>query len=136
MPPFIDPTILYAAFTLWESGSYGQKQDWLLLAGDQGIANSEDAKEAFLKWARSVRFTPDAIQKLGAMRGPNHLPMFNESFLNYLQRFSFKCTVDVLNGNHPTSPGSPMFLVRGPIIQLTLVQTALEQLTGGLIRPS
>lgn len=135
MLSFLDTETLYDAFLIWESGEYNHPAEITLFSpGTEGLAFPEGL-EAFLVWARSIRFSPAQIQELGALREPEEGALFNESFLNYLQRFTFQCEVKKLTEGTLLPPGTPFLKIRGPMIQVRLVRTALLQLTGGTLQP-
>ena len=136
MLPFLDTESLLQAYQHWQSGQYNQASGMLLLAeaspqGGQTVVAR--GIEAFLSWTRSIRFPPDEIQKLGALRGPDGYSLFDESFLNYLQRFDFQCAVDAVAEGTSVFPGEPLLKISGPLIQVELVRTAMLKLIGGLI---
>lgn len=66
-------------------------------------------------------FDPGSIQYLGATQ------RFNESFLNYLQRFSFSADLDLCR------PLEAEFCIRGPLIQVLLLKPVLERRFGSTL---
>jgi nicotinate phosphoribosyltransferase len=58
---------------------------------DHYIVNA--ALQKAINDVQNFRFSPDYIQKLGALRNDNGRPEFDESFLNYLQRLTFNCSI-------------------------------------------
>jgi len=135
MAPFFDTETLYEAFLLWESGEYDRPAEITLFSPGEESPAFPEGVDAFLAWARSIRFSPADIQQLGALREPEEGALFNDSFLNYLQRFTFRCEVKKLTEGTLLPPGTPLLKIRGPMIQVLLVRTALLQLTGGTLQP-
>lgn len=71
------------------------------------------------------RFSVDDIQYLGALKTVNGKSLFNESFLNYLQRMEFSCTVEAVPEGTAVLPFQPLLRIEGPLIQAQLLETAL-----------
>lgn len=130
MPPFLDPATLLTACRLWNAGQYDQPASIMLLAEAPSVARGQ---EEFLAWTASIRFSPDQIQKLGALQGSDGYALFGESFLNYLQRFSFQCEVVAVAEGTSVFRGEPLVRISGPAIQVQMVQPALIGLIGGAI---
>lgn len=74
---------------------------------------------------RNYRFSVDDIQYLGALKAADGKSLFNESFLNYLQRMKFRCTVSAVPEGTVVFPHQPLLRVEGPLIQAQLLETAL-----------
>jgi hypothetical protein len=101
-----DAQSLLAASDSWQSGSYLSPA-----ALCTGQALDDITREKLDQRLKQVRFEPPVIQHLGG------LALFEESFLNYLQRFSFSGKWDA-NCLH------------GPLIQLLIAKPVVESLTG------
>ncbi|MBK6904185.1 MAG: hypothetical protein IPH04_15630 [Saprospirales bacterium] len=130
MHHFLDPATLLTASLLWKSGQYDQPSRITLLAETPAVARGQ---EEFLSWVGSIRFSPDQIQRLGALQGSDGYSLFDESFLNYLQRFSFQCEVVAVAEGTSVFPGEPLVRISGPAIQVQMMQPALIGLIGGAI---
>lgn len=74
---------------------------------------------------KNFRFSVDDIQYLGALKAANGKPLFNESFLNYLQRMEFSCNISAVPEGTAVFPHQPLLRVEGPLIQAQLLETAL-----------
>lgn len=70
-------------------------------------------------------FTAEDVQYLGSLKGSDGKALFNESFLNYLQRLSFSCHIDAIPEGTVVFPDQPLVRVEGPIIQCQLLETIL-----------
>ena len=132
MHPFQDVDSLLPAFESWKAGHYQRPACFQLYAETANAAPGK-ALDAFLRWIKTLTFDPDYIQYLGALRGPEGRSLFDESFLNYLQRFHFSCDIDAGPMEGQTLPGELLLRIQGPLIQIQLVQQALEQLMGGTL---
>lgn len=114
MHTFPDPELLIPAWESWRSGTYPQPAALCLPASGQ---------KDLIDKLQAIRFDPDLIQRLGALRGTDGRALFDESFLNYLQRFSFSCEL-------ATAPKGFQTCLQGPLIQLQILRPLLEQWTG------
>lgn len=78
-----------------------------------------------IEYLQNLRFEADDIQYLAALYGADKQPLFDESFLNYLQRFKFTCAIDAIPEGTVVFPNQPLVRVQGEILQAQLVETAL-----------
>lgn len=78
-----------------------------------------------IDYLQDLRFEVEDIQYLGRLTGGDGKPLFDESFLNYLQRMEFSCTIDAVPEGTIVYPHEPLIRVRGPLIQAQLIETAL-----------
>jgi nicotinate phosphoribosyltransferase len=67
---------------------------------------------------------------LATLTGNDGQPLFEENFLEYLRDMRFQCDVDAVPEGTVIFPHEPMYRVRGPIIQATLVETPFLTLNG------
>lgn len=126
LPPHIDAATLLQAYEHWNSGQYHRMTSVAVQAPDNQFLVSP-GKAPFMQWVQALRFSPQQIQQLGAQG------MFEESFLNYLQRFSFTCTVEAAPEGAEVLPGHNFIWISGPLIQITLARAALLAMSGGEI---
>ncbi|MBK7408149.1 MAG: hypothetical protein IPL49_04605 [Saprospirales bacterium] len=136
MRPFQDVDSLIPAFESWQTGNYQRPSVFHLYAAATPLpAGSSPGKglDAFITWIQTLSFDPEYIQYLGARRGTEGRSLFDESFLNYLQRFFFNCDIDIVPFEDQLIPGELLLRIRGALIQVQLVQAALEQLMGGTL---
>lgn len=73
----------------------------------------------------SFRFSAEDIQYLGSLKGSDDEPLFEEGFLNYLQRMQFSCNVDAIPEGTPVFPNEPLIRVEGPLVQAQILEAAL-----------
>ena len=73
--------------------------------------------EQLVTYLKNLHFTQEDIDFLRAKN------IFDERFLDYLRDFAFTCDVWAFREGTPMFPGEPIVVVRGPIMQATLVET-------------
>ncbi|GJM32481.1 MAG: nicotinate phosphoribosyltransferase [Saprospiraceae bacterium] len=128
---FTDLYQLTMAYAYWQSGLYNReavfhhffrstpfKHPYAISAG---LALAVEYLQAF-------RFSTQDIQYLGGLRGADNRPLFDESFLNYLQRMDFSCNIDAVPEGTVVFPHQPLVRVQGPLLQAQLIETALLNL--------
>lgn len=81
-----------------------------------------------MDYLNQFKFSVEDIQYLGQLKGADGQALFDESFLNYLQRLEFKCTIKALPEGSVCFPQQPILRVEGPILQCQLIETALLNL--------
>jgi nicotinate phosphoribosyltransferase len=81
--------------------------------------------EMVIEYLNDLKFEVDDIQYLGGLTGADGKPLFEEGFLNYLQRMEFKCDIDAVPEGTVVFPHEPLIRVKGPLIQAQLIETAL-----------
>ncbi|MFZ2900698.1 MAG: hypothetical protein WA004_18845 [Saprospiraceae bacterium] len=117
MPTLSDPALLSPAYECWMAGTY-QLPASLCLWPDAGRkAISEKEMEELANRCQTLHFDTALIQRLGATG------LFEESFLNYLQRFRLECRIE----QHT----SPLACIFGPLIQVRILRPlAMEMIEG------
>lgn len=119
MPPLSDPAPLLPAYECWMVGTYQLPASLCLWPNAERKAISGKEMEELANRCRALHFDPALIQRLGATG------LFEESFLNYLQRFHLECRIE-----HP-SGGGPLACISGPLIQVRLLNPlAMEMIEG------
>ncbi|HEX9046501.1 MAG TPA: nicotinate phosphoribosyltransferase [Verrucomicrobiae bacterium] len=73
-------------------------------------------------------FTPEDTAFLGTLRGNDGQPLFEQAFLDYLQRLKFSCDVHAIPEGTVVFPQEPLLRVQGPILQCQLLETAMLNL--------
>ncbi|MCB9286970.1 MAG: nicotinate phosphoribosyltransferase [Lewinellaceae bacterium] len=81
-----------------------------------------------IDFLKKFRFSPEDIQYLGGLEGAGGRPLFDEGFLNHLQRMRFSCNIDAIPEGTVVFPNQPLLRVEGPIVQCQLLETALLNL--------
>lgn len=84
--------------------------------------------EQVIDYLNNLHFDVSDIEYLANLKDSKGDALFGESFLNYLQRFQFKCDVDAVPEGTIVFPHTPLLRIRGPLIQVQLIETALLNL--------
>lgn len=124
----IDLYQLTMANGYWKSGLYNREAVFHLFyrknpfGGKYAIAAGLDLVINYLK---NLKFEVNDIQYLAGLKGTDGLGLFDESFLNHLQRLEFKCDIDAMPEGTVVFPHQPLIRVKGPLLQAQLIETAL-----------
>lgn len=81
-----------------------------------------------LDYLENFRFSVEEIQYLGRLNGADGKMLFDEGFLNYLQRLRLTVQVDAVPEGTVVFPNTPLLRVRGELLQGQLLETALLNL--------
>ncbi len=81
-----------------------------------------------IDYLKNLRFSVQDIQYLGGLKGADNKALFDESFLNYLQRMEFSCDIDAVEEGQIVGAHQPLVRVKGPWLQAQLIETALLNL--------
>jgi len=84
--------------------------------------------EPVLDFLRSFRFTPDDVAFLGTIAGNDGQPLFEQAFLEYLEKLELTLDIDAIPEGTVVFPHEPLLRVRGSILQCQLLETALLNL--------
>ena len=115
----------------WKTGLYRRKAVFHLFFRQApfGVAHAIAAGLGLaVEYLQLLRFDVRDIQYLGGLSGADGQPLFEESFLNYLQRQNFSCDVDAMPEGTIAFPHQPLLRIEGPIVQCQIVETALLNL--------
>ena len=119
---------LTMGYGYWKTGLYRQRAVFHLFfrqapfGGHYAIAAGLELAIDFLQ---RLRFSPEDVQYLGQLTGNDGQPLFDEGFLNYLQRMVFSCQLDAIPEGTLVFAHQPLLRIEGPIIQCQLVESAL-----------
>jgi len=119
---------LTMGYGYWKNGMYDKESVFHLFyrkapfKGRYAIACGLDLVMGYLE---NLRFEVDDIRYLGSLKGADGQALFDESFLNYLQRFEFRCDVEAIPEGTVCFPHSPILRIKGPLFQAQLIETAL-----------
>lgn len=80
------------------------------------------------EWLQNFQFSEADVTYLARLRGADGKMLFDEHFLNYLQRLRFSCDVEALQEGEIVFPNEPILRVRGSLLQAQLIETALLNL--------
>jgi nicotinic acid phosphoribosyltransferase len=118
---------LKAAFNFWVDGTYQEKISLtikLISGADKKTPIPVLGLKAFSDFIGSYKFQPEEIYILGAQQ-ENGKAIFNESFLNYLQRISFKIDLQAIEEGQSVHVGETVATIIGSKIQLKIIENAL-----------
>lgn len=130
-PPHALLTDLYQlsmAKGYWKSGAYNTESIFHLYFRNipyQSNYAISAGLELVLNYLENLTFDPSEIQYLGNLRGNDGKSIFDESILNYFQRFKFDCTVFAIPEGTAIQANSPVIRVEGPLIQAQLIESTL-----------
>lgn len=123
-----DLTPLFDAQTSWFDGSYQTIQTIHLPAFDQGPFSIAAGSGLLAEHVRKFRFSPALIQRLGQVTDGKGRSVFQESFLNHLQRLRLRVHVHAAPEGTLLLPGEPILVAQGPRLQLLLMRSAFHLL--------
>jgi hypothetical protein len=119
---------LFEAQTSWKDGSYREEvfaqyyvdtnTPFIICCG-VGILAAH---------VRKFKFNPKVIATLGRIVDDNSRPVFEESFLNHLQRLALRVELNMPLEGMFLFPDQPIAIIRGNKLQVLLLQSALREL--------
>lgn len=119
MPPLSDPDLLLPAYECWMTGTYQLPASLCLWPNAEREAISDEELEELANRCRTLQFDTALIQRLGATG------LFEESFLNYLQRFQMECRIERNAGT------GPLVCISGHLVQVRILKPlAMEMIKG------
>ncbi len=117
---------LHAARESWQNGQY-LKQSIFHLNYQSDAPFSICAGAGLLaEHVRRFRFTPEVISRLGRISDERGRSVFDESFLNHLQRMRLRVEISVPHEGMLLLPGEPILIARGPVAQVQLLESAFR----------
>ncbi len=122
---------LTMAYGYWKSGLYDRQAIFHLYYRRppfDGAFVLTAGLEAVIGYLQNIKFEVEDIVYLSGLK-QNGKTLFDESFLNYLQRWEFQCDVDALPEGSIAFPNQPLIRIKGPLLQAQLIETALLNLT-------
>ena len=78
-----------------------------------------------LEWLADFKFQPEEVQFLGSLKGANGKPLFDEGYLNYLQRLELNISIDAIPEGTMVFANEPLLRVQGDLLQCQLIESAL-----------
>jgi hypothetical protein len=79
---------------------------------------------------RKFRFNPKVMANLGRLMDSQGRSIFDESFLNHLQRLALRLEMSMPAEGTLLLPGQPLAILKGTKLQVMLLQSAMEELIG------
>jgi len=119
---------VFAAQESWLDGSY-HKIAWghLICPNDRPFSIACGAA-LLAEHVRSFRFSPSVIQRLGQVTDKQGRSVFQESFLNHLQRMRLRAHISAAPEGTLLLPGEPLLFIQAPELQIRLLESALQRL--------
>lgn len=78
-----------------------------------------------IEYLEDFQFSMSDIQYLGSLKGSDGAALFDEGFLNHLQRMKFSCDIEAIPEGTIVFPNQPLIRVKGPLLQAQLIETAI-----------
>lgn len=116
------------AYGYWKTGIYNREAVFHLyfrrnpFGGAYTIASG---LEPAIEYLQNLHFSEDDVSYLGSLKGTDGKRLFDEHFLNFLQRFRFECDIDAVTEGDIVFPNEPILRVKGPLWQANLIETTL-----------
>ncbi|MEI6410066.1 MAG: hypothetical protein WCR52_11825 [Bacteroidota bacterium] len=123
-----DPAPAFAAQEAWDNGRYSQIETMHVLSPVGGPFTIACGMGLFAEHVNTFRFSPDIIQRLGRLADARGRSVLHESFLNHLQRMRLTVQVRAAAEGAFLLPGEPLMSLKGPAIQLLLLESAIRRL--------
>jgi nicotinic acid phosphoribosyltransferase len=117
---------LKAAFSFWTDGSYTEILNLELILRDSVVEKTQKVYgiDSFCKYFSTLKFIPEYIHQLASLKEEGK-SVFNESFLNYLQRLRFSFDIKAVSEAEAVLRGQTVLAISGPKIELKIVENAL-----------
>ncbi len=78
-----------------------------------------------INFLQRFRFSADDLEYLAGLTGSDDQPLFDQSFLDYLDRLQFGCDVSAVPEGTVIFPQEPILRISGTLLQAQLLETAL-----------
>lgn len=78
-----------------------------------------------IEFLAGLKFNHDEIDFLASLKGADEKPLFDSSYLDYLQQMEWKLNVSGVSEGELVFPHEPLLRIQGPMLQCQLVETAL-----------
>ncbi|MCB0524378.1 MAG: hypothetical protein H6576_01635 [Lewinellaceae bacterium] len=123
-----DLSPLFKAQELWFDGSYHNQVSWMVDTPSDTPFTISCGAALLAEHVKRFRFSPSVIFRLGQVTDARGRSIFQESFLNYLQRLRLRINVKVTPEGTLLTPGQPLLIFSGPRIQAILLESAFQYL--------
>jgi hypothetical protein len=119
---------LFAAQESWLDGSYNKLSSVQLLCPMDTPFSIACGAGLLAEHVRRFKFEPPIIQRLGQVTDPKGRSVFQESFLNHLQRLRLRTHVHAAPEGTLLLPGEPVLTLQAPELQVRLLESAIHLL--------
>ncbi len=119
---------LTMAYAFWKAGKIDQEAVFSLFFRENPFKSGFTIAcglERVIEFLTRFHFSESDISYLASLNGNDGSPLFEKSFLDYLQQMRFTCDIDAMPEGSVVFPYEPMIRVRGPIILCQLLETPL-----------
>jgi len=118
----------FAAQEAWVAGTYQQEHIFHYVYLPEGPFAIACGAGLLAEHIRRFRFSPELIQHLGRVMDPQGRNIFQESFLNHLQRMRLRVQVNSAPEGTLLLPGEPLLVAQGQLDQILLLESAFRLL--------
>ncbi len=118
----------FSAQKSWQDGSYNRPALFHLMYKPHESFAIACGAGLLAEHIRRFRFSVDVIQHMGQITDERGRSVFQESFLNYLQRLRLRVQVNAAPEGALLLPGEPILIAQGPIAQIQLLESAFRLL--------
>jgi hypothetical protein len=119
---------LFKAQEAWFDGSYQQPVHLHLMGSKDTPFQISCGSGLLAEHISRFRFSPAVIQRLGQVTDGKGRSVFQESFLNHLQRLRLRINVFAAPEGTLLLAGEPLLIVQGSLIQYLLLESAIQLL--------
>lgn len=119
---------LTMAYGYWKLGMMDQEAIFTLcfrrrpFGGNFAVAAG---LETAINYIENLQFDTSDLDYLRKLKGADKRPLFEEAFLDYLGTLKFECDLFAMEEGTPVFPYEPLLIVRGPILQAQILESAL-----------
>ena len=119
---------LYAAQHSWLAGSYNKMITAHLFGPADAPFSIACGAGLLAEHVSRFKFSPPVIQRLGQVTNVEGRSVFQESFLNHLQRMRLRTHVNAAPEGTLILPGEPLLTIQASELQLLLLESAIRLL--------
>ncbi|MBK6994544.1 MAG: hypothetical protein KA138_15870 [Saprospiraceae bacterium] len=119
---------LFAAQDSWLDGSYNKLITAQLVCPNDTAFSIACGAGLLAEHIRRFKFDAPIIQRLGRVTDARGRSVFQESFLNHLQRLRLRAHVNAAPEGTLLLPGEPMLTIQAPELQFRLLESAIRLL--------
>lgn len=123
-----DLSPLFEAQKSWLDGTYNKPVSAQLLYQNHTPFAIACGAGLLVEHIRRFKFAPAIIQRLGQVTDEKGRSIFQESFLNHLQRIRLRAHVNAAPEGTLLLPGEPILTIQAPELQVSLLGSALHLL--------
>lgn len=119
---------LFAAQKSWLEGSYNEPRTAHLVCPSDSPFSIACGAGLLAEHIRRFRVATGLVQRLGQVTDAQGRSVFQESFLNHLQRLRLRAYVNAAPEGTLLFPGEPVLIIQAPKMQIQLLESAIRLL--------